>query len=179
MKIKSVFSGFVLCTAVLGILCSCSNGAENWQKVKLGEHQSIKVPSEWTVTTVNDILYFSDKPLDESNVTVYMFQSHSDAGSENELEKYGDGARGIVESNELCDSFQARCNISSAVISNGASYGTQLVSVDDEEQNILYLDVAEYDSDYPNVFYVWKNNVDESTLLKIAETYDGYHVAES
>ena len=129
------------------------------------------IPSEWIVTQINDIFYFSNKPLGESDVIVYMFQSHSHAGSDDDVKKYGDDANGIVESNELCDLFQAKYYTYSAVKSNGAIYGTSVVSVDGKEQIMSYIYLDEDEHDKPNMFYVWNDNIDQNILIQIAETY--------
>ena len=156
---------------LFGTLCSCSNRAENWQRVNLGNGQSMMIPSEWIVTQINDIFYFSNKPLDERDGIVYMFQSHSHAGSDDDVKKYGGDANGIVESNELCDLFQAKYYTYSAVKSNGAIYGISVVSVDGKEQIMSYIYLDEDEHDKPNMFYVWNDNIDQNMLIQIAETY--------
>ena len=159
------------------VFSACSDETNDWQMVRLGNHQSIKVPSEWVVTTIDEIMYFSDKPLGEKDVTVYMFQSFSDAGYQSDIDKYGEeNVNGIMESNQLCESFQAKYNTYTEGNSNGADLGTAVVSIDKSEQSMSFINLSDEEPDI--LFYVWEENVNWELLKKIANTYDGYTIVD-
>ena len=162
---------------ILLVFSGCSDETNDWQMVKLSSHHSIKVPSEWVVTTIDEVMYFSDKPLGEKDVTVYMFQSFSDAGNQSDIDKYGEeNVNGIMESNQLCESFQAKYDTYTEGNSNGAYLGTAVVSIDKSVQTASYIYLS---NEEPTIlFYVWEDNVNSELLKKIANTYDGYTIVD-
>lgn len=52
-------------------------------------------------------MYFSDKPLDEQDVILYMFQSISIFTDESMISRFGYDEMIGEETNKICDSFRA------------------------------------------------------------------------
>ncbi len=167
----------------LFIFSGCSDETKDWQTVKLGERESIKIPQNWVVSVIDDTMYFSDKPMTEKNPTVYMFQYNSEENNKNESENNKEKTDDKTEYNKLCKSFKVENNTEEIGKSNSATIITSVVSVDGKTQTVkgislFYMDYSDIALSGERVFYVWNNNVSTELLYTIADTYDNYTYVE-
>lgn len=140
----------------------------DWQRVNINASESVAVPQGWILTDKDGLLYFSDKPLDDPDRIVFMFQSYSDCGYEDDLEVFPyEEIFGKEETNCLCNSFRPLYYFSSEGFSNGTMVCEVIAHVDGNKETMLKLS-----TESGMIFYVWGNNVDMDTLEMIAQSVD-------
>lgn len=83
MKEKNFRSLHIISIILSLALFSCAVKDEtiHWNVIWLDEMYSIKVPSDWVVTTIEGKLIFSDRNLNDTQVRIYMMQVDTKSNS--------------------------------------------------------------------------------------------------
>lgn len=147
--------GWILILSLL-MTCGCSDATKNWSTADLGNCGTIKLPDNWTIEQKNDRYYIFN---DDSSLV--MAQSFSYCGIE-------DNQEGQPESNNYYTIQNLKC-LTSAVLSNGAIYGTFKSIKDGAECEMLFLELG-YDGD-TILFVVDSSKIDIDYLKQIANTF--------
>lgn len=147
--------GLILMFALL-MTCGCADATKTWTTAELGNCGTIKLPEDWTIEQKNDRYYIFN---DDSSLV--MAQSFSYCGIE-------DYQKGVPESNDYY-TIQNLKYLTSAVLSNGAIYGTIRSIKDGTECEMLFLEFA-YHGD-TIMFVVDNTKIDIDYLKQIANTF--------
>ena len=154
MKKINVIIVFILILSLL--LAGCSDKYTDWQSVSVSGVGTFKVPQEWVVTHKENILYVTDRSVDEADYKVYLI------GYE------GDGSKTISPHELFADVKYVR-NAGGTNYSNSAAYFLQEYDIggDIAKKYIVHL----YSSNKTINLIAWDELIDEPTIIKITQSY--------
>lgn len=145
---------FILTLCGTLVILGCSHSpTDSWKTICIPECGTLKVPEDWYMFEKDDLIYIVD--ADDHPI---MIETHSYCGID-------DGQQGPTESNAYFKNITPMKYLSSAILSNSASYGELLVSYEGTQSSKLFLSADLIK------FIVWDETVDMEMLLKIAETF--------
>jgi len=129
-----------------------------WKTVYITGFGAIKVPRAWIVTENDNIIFFTDKLIDEEGYKIYLISDKQGNNGENISHyKYFEN----VEYLEL---------IRGAIFSIGSHYNLKTFNINGkiEEKFDICLKASGYRSIY---FLAWDNSIDERLIRKITKSY--------
>lgn len=150
IKLKKII--IVATILLIIIMCtSCDNGLQIINIEGLG---SFKVPNSWIYTEEDGIVYFTDKPIDDEDCSIYLIEPMVSNG---------------YVSNKLFGKAGYTKTITYKTLSNSANYGSRNYLQDDNSYKryfILFIGV-----DRGLLLIAWDDLVEEDTIKEIAESY--------
>jgi hypothetical protein len=147
----------VFLTVLFG--CSFKYAVWQWQSISIPEVGTFRVPGDWIVTQSNNVVYITDKPIDEEGYKIYL------------IGKTEDG-RNRVPYSEYFENIEYIKSVRGVIYSNSALFSIHKINVNGNivEKYIITLSNTTKDID----LLAWDNLIDENTMKKIAQSYDPY-----
>jgi hypothetical protein len=130
-----------------------------WKTVKLEGIGTIQVPNNWVYTKVNDIIYFTSKPLSDNECIVYLVQPKG----------YINKNTAVINIYNINTEYLTNI-LDDRLLSNDINFGQkefQSKDVIKREYFIGFFDLEKYTE-----LITWGNHVEYSTLEKIARSYE-------
>jgi hypothetical protein len=159
-KIKKTIIVLLLIFVFSIILSGCSIiRYAGWQSVSISEVGTFKVPKKWVATQEDNVVYFTDKPIDEKGYKIYLIGKMED---DREYVRYTE----YFENTEFIKTVRGR------TYSNEALYSIVRMNINGniEEKYILIF----YNTGKQISLLAWDNLVDEDTINKIVKSYARY-----
>ena len=124
--LKFLVSAIVVCT-LLG--CSEKVNTDGWPVIWLDELYSFSVPSDWVLTKIDGKMIFSDRGLDQSDVTIHMMEVdiHQNSPTED-----------MIFSGPMFYGERVK-KIDSEMNSNGTFYDIYTVKIEDHIEKYRFL----------------------------------------
>ena len=158
-KLKVINLILLLILVILAIIfCLIFFRYAFWQKVTIPSLGSFKVPKDWIVTKNENIIYITDKPIEE-DYKIYLVGVGRVKGAD------GKYHYDFFENAETLGSERG------AVYSNSAGYWVEKFNINGviKEKYVIYL---YYGFGHPLIYLIaWDNLIDENTIIKITKSY--------
>jgi len=138
--------------------CGEKVDTKGWTVIQLDEIYSFKVPSEWVITKIEGKLIFSDRELDQSDVTIHMMEVYVQQNSPTDVVIYN-GPRFYGERIK---------EIKSEMSSIGTFYSVSSVKVGEKVEEYRFLEILLRDGIIR--FVVVNKNLETSLLKAILNT---------
>lgn len=142
------------------LLTGCSYPNSAWQNVNIAGIGTFKVPKTWIFTQNGDIIYFTDKPINESTYHVYLKGAITDIH-----------IKAIVDTDvkQFYEYVKDSRGISSEVFSNSASYGFSEYFMNGISEKKYDINMSS--STKVLTFISLEALVDKDTIVKIAKSF--------
>ena len=151
---------FIILVVILSILLiGCSDKYEEWKTVSILGGGTIKVPQDWVVTQEDNVMYITDKPINEEGYKIYLVGTvFDDKNSNNYLLPY-----------KLFENVELIGEVNTVNYSNSGMYGIEEydISGNIETRYIIHL----YHTTNTSNFIAWDNLLDEDMIIKITKSY--------
>ena len=147
------------------IINSCYNDKYvDWQDVILTDIGTFKVPKEWIVTNSDDMIYITDKPIEEENYKIYLVGVPTSTRSK-KIKEYD-----IFKDVEFID-FASH----GVVYSNGGRYWVEKLSINGviQEKYVIIIG-GRYSEEgiYNDInLFSWDDLIDKETIIKITNSF--------
>lgn len=153
--IKIILFAFVLSI----VLTACSNKCADQKIVEISGVGTLKVPNDWIVTHKENILYITDQPINEEGYRIYLLGDEGDNGKN-------------ISPYELFEGVEYVGNVKGVNYSNSAAYFLQEYNISGNisRKYIIHL----YSSKKTVNLIAWDDLIDETTIIKIAQSYESY-----
>lgn len=124
--LKFLVSAIVVCTL---LECSEKVNTDGWPVIWLDELYSFSVPSDWVLTKIDGKMIFSDRGLDQSDVTIHMMEVdiHQNSPTED-----------MIFSGPMFYGERVK-KIDSEMNSNGTFYDIYTVKIEDHIEKYRFL----------------------------------------
>jgi len=132
-----------------------------WQDISLTDYGTFKIPKNWIVTQKQDIIYITDKPIQEEGYKIYLV-----------------GVRRI-KSNDGKYRYEHFENVErlgygwGAITSYSAEYFLEIYNINGviEEKYVISFS----NSGQPTIYFLaWDNLLNRNEIIKIAKSYKTY-----
>ena len=145
---------FVLC--ILGYLYRVDYAG--WQLVSFGNVGTLRVPEEWVVTIDDNVVFMTDKPLEDEDYLIYLVGGFATKGEELYLPNH-----------DLFNDLELVA-ISFSMTSFSSRYGNIEYRLNGKSFTKLGADFGGLRKDQMSLI-AWDDLVDEDTLFKIANSF--------
>ena len=133
----------------------------DWQIVSISGVGSFRLPSDWIVTQRENVVYITDRPLEEEVYKIYLIGGRRGGGE-------------YIRYNDFFDNIDIKYieTVRGTGYSNSAQYSITKFNINGniEEKYDLYF----HNSDKTIDLLAWDSLIDEKTIIKIAQSYRMY-----
>ena len=154
MRKRIVFIGLFL---IVFLLAACGGKYDDWQTVGIHQNATIKVPKEWVITREDNVLYMTDKPMDDEDYKIFLIGT---IWGGNDYYLPSDFLKIEYINPEFGE-----------VNSLGVMYGMENYNINGDIVGKYFINFNEQDHGGTE-FLAWDDLLDYSMIKKIAESYN-------
>jgi len=155
---------FIVCLPILASIYEKNYAYRGWQTVTVHSVGTFQVPGEWIVTQYNNVLWLTDKPIDEEEYVIYfvgviLFNQDSPYANNYDF----DSIMGEYE-------YARNANNDGARYSGGRSWFHVTLLVDDVLIPTNGIMLSGVDARLHMI--AWDNAVDRNTVIRITKSFE-------